>query len=71
LDHTTGDGDNFGNWIVLKADGADQATQEIMKSFGITKDRSDDLSDDNSTPDAPVSENTPVTGNLETPLKLQ
>jgi hypothetical protein len=44
LDHTSGDGDNFGNWIVLKAAGADQATREIMKSFGIPKDRSDDLS---------------------------
>jgi hypothetical protein len=43
LDHPTGDGDNFGNWIVLEAKSAEKATQEILKSFGISKDRSEDL----------------------------
>ena len=43
LDHPTGDGDNFGNWVVLKAEDAEKATNEILKSFDIPKDRSDDL----------------------------
>jgi S1-C subfamily serine protease len=43
LDHPVGEGDNFGNWVVLKAKGASEATKEILKSFGITSDRSDDL----------------------------
>src|ERR1019366_9239766 len=43
LDHPIGDGDNFGNWVVLEAKDAEKATREILKSFGITKDRSDDL----------------------------
>jgi S1-C subfamily serine protease len=60
LNHAAGDGDNFGDWIVLKADGADKDTREILKSFGIPKDRSDDLSDNSSS--APVSEDVPVTG---------
>ncbi len=54
LDHTTGDGDNFGDWIVIKADGADKDTKEILKSFGIPKDRSDDLADDSQ--DAPATD---------------
>jgi S1-C subfamily serine protease len=48
LNHTMGDGDNFGDWIVIKAEGAKKATQEIMKSFGIDKDRSDDLAEPSS-----------------------
>ncbi|HTC20060.1 MAG TPA: hypothetical protein VK859_04380, partial [bacterium] len=45
LDHPSGDGDNFGNWVVLDAKEAEQATREILKSFDIPKDRSDDLED--------------------------
>ncbi|HJT24257.1 MAG TPA: serine protease, partial [bacterium] len=43
LDHPTGEGDNFGNWVVLRAKDAEKATAEILKSFDIPKDRSDDL----------------------------
>ena len=43
LDHPTGDGDNFGNWVVLSAKEARKATAEILKSFDIPKDRSEDL----------------------------
>ncbi|HEY5040101.1 MAG TPA: serine protease, partial [bacterium] len=43
LDHHAGDGDNSGNWIVLDAKNAQKATDEILKSFGISKDRSEDL----------------------------
>jgi hypothetical protein len=43
LDHHIGEGDNFGNWVVLESKDAEKATKEILKSFGITQDRSDDL----------------------------
>lgn len=46
LDHAAGEGDNFGNWIVLDAKEAKAATEEILKSFGIPKDRSDDLGEE-------------------------
>jgi S1-C subfamily serine protease len=45
LDHPMGDGDNFGNWVVLEAKDAEKATKEILKSFGIDNDRSDDLAE--------------------------
>jgi len=48
LDHPTGDADNFGNWVVLKAKDAEKANAEILKSFDIAKDRSDDLETDES-----------------------
>lgn len=44
LDESVGGKDPFGGWVVLKADGAEKANEEIMKTFGIAKDRSDDLS---------------------------
>ena len=46
LDHEVGDGDNFGNWVVLDAKPSEKASEEILKSFGITKDRSDDLTEE-------------------------
>ncbi|HET9870642.1 MAG TPA: trypsin-like peptidase domain-containing protein [bacterium] len=50
LDETEGDGADAGGQVVFAADGAEKATREIMKSFGISKDRSDDLLGDGVTP---------------------
>jgi hypothetical protein len=43
LDHWAGSPDNRASEIVLDAKAADAANAEILKAFGIPKDRSDDL----------------------------
>ena len=40
------DSEDVGGWVVIEAKNADKDTQEILKTFGIDKDRSEDLDEE-------------------------
>ncbi|HVM31529.1 MAG TPA: hypothetical protein VMU88_00200, partial [bacterium] len=72
INRTTGDGAGRGDCVVLKADGAEKATKEILKAFGIAKDRSDDLAEGSGDDAGEASEAavTPTPDDLAGKLKL-